>query len=61
MFVLETPEANTERRIRRVVMSAMETGNFDAARTALREYGVVNPAAAIAIRHDVVAAYSTAL
>lgn len=61
MLALETQAAQTQRRMRRIVMSAMETGNFDAARTALKEYSAIDSAASLAIRHDVVATYGTAL
>lgn len=49
------------REVRIGVMSGMETGNFDYARTLLKEYRAVDKERAEAIAADVVEAYNIAL
>lgn len=61
MLQFESEQQRVHRAVKSRVMAGMETGNFDAARTALREYGATNPSEAGAIRIDVVSVYGTGL
>jgi hypothetical protein len=61
MFKFETEAQQTHRACRTRIMAAMETGNFDVARTVLREYNEVAPDGARSIRTELVGVYGTGL
>lgn len=61
MFQFEDATAAMHKAVRRRIEAAMETGNFDHARTVLGEYADVHPAHAKVLRADLIPAYGTAL
>lgn len=51
----------TRQRVKRLVLSCMETGNFDVARTTMAEFKAVDGEGAQALNNDILQAYNTVL
>lgn len=57
----ETDGMRLHKEVKRAVVAAVETGNFDRARTLLIEYKEEQPDLAEGLRIELVAAYGTSL
>lgn len=61
MLQFETQQERQHKEVRRHIECCMETGNFNAARTALDEYEAINPEGGRNIRAFITKEYGTGL